>query len=64
MWQKAPGVVEERMYLGDLEIFRRMDGAGNVILERETLNIKSIVDETKPEPVEEISENEQDNVLV
>ncbi|HZH70992.1 MAG TPA: RHS repeat-associated core domain-containing protein, partial [Mariniphaga sp.] len=63
VWQKAPGVVEERMYLGDLEIFRRMDGAGNVILERETLNIKSIVDKSKPEPVEEISENEQDNVL-
>src|SRR5439155_8735988 len=32
-------LVEERIYLGGFEIFRRRNGAGSVTLERETLHI-------------------------
>ncbi|MDH5496076.1 MAG: hypothetical protein OEY12_01355 [Nitrospira sp.] len=39
IWEKAPGLIEERMYLGGFEIFRRHDGAGAITLERETLHI-------------------------
>lgn len=39
VWEKAANLVEERIYLGDFEIFRRRDGAGAVTLERETLHI-------------------------
>jgi RHS repeat-associated protein len=39
MWEKAPGVIEERIYLGVFEIFRRRDAAGAVSLTRETLHI-------------------------
>ena len=36
---KQQGVVEERLYLGGVEIFRRIDAAGEVTLERETLHV-------------------------
>lgn len=36
---KQGGIVEERIYLGDLEIFRKYDGAETPVLERETLHI-------------------------
>ncbi len=42
VWEKAPGLVEERFYLGGFEIFRRHNGAiGNdsITLERETLHV-------------------------
>lgn len=32
-------MVEERFYLGGIEIFRRSDGVGNIQLERETLHV-------------------------
>ena len=42
VWEKAPGLIEERIYLGGFEIFRRHDGpigTGTVTLERETLHV-------------------------
>lgn len=36
---KQQGVVEERLYLGGIEVFRRYDAAGEVTLERETLHV-------------------------
>jgi RHS repeat-associated protein len=39
VWEKTPGLIEERIYLGGFEIFRRHNGAGAVSLERETLHI-------------------------
>jgi RHS repeat-associated protein len=39
VWEKAPGLTEERIYLGGLEVFRRRNGAGTVTLERETLDV-------------------------
>ena len=39
VWEKFPGLVEERIYLGGFEIFRRRNGSGVVNLERETLHI-------------------------
>jgi RHS repeat-associated protein len=39
VWEKAAGVVEERLYLGGFEVFRRRDGAGSLTLERETLHV-------------------------
>jgi RHS repeat-associated protein len=39
VWEKAPGLIEERIYLGGFEVFRRRNGAGVVTLERETLHI-------------------------
>lgn len=43
VWEKAPGLTEERIYLGGFEIFRRHGGAigtDTSILERETLHIQ------------------------
>ena len=38
--ERSPGLIEERIYLGDFEIFRRRSGAGiPLILQRETLHI-------------------------
>ena len=42
VWEKAPGLVEERVYLGGFEVFRRHDGpigADTAVLERETLHV-------------------------
>ncbi len=42
VWEKAPGLTEERIYLGGFEIFRRHGGAigvNTVTLERETLHL-------------------------
>ncbi|NEN88687.1 MAG: toxin [Okeania sp. SIO3H1] len=39
VWEKSPGRVEERIYLDGFEIFRQRNGAGIIILERETLHI-------------------------
>nr|WP_281720112.1 SpvB/TcaC N-terminal domain-containing protein [Nitrosomonas nitrosa] len=40
VWEKAPGLTEERIYLGGFEIFRRYGGAnGAHTLERETLHV-------------------------
>ncbi|MEX0959536.1 MAG: SpvB/TcaC N-terminal domain-containing protein [Burkholderiales bacterium] len=42
VWEKAPGLIEERIYLGGCEIFRRhrgLIGANNATLERETLHV-------------------------
>ncbi|MDP2619118.1 MAG: toxin TcdB middle/C-terminal domain-containing protein [Hyphomicrobiales bacterium] len=42
VWEKAPGLIEERIYLGGFEIFRRHGGAigaNTATLERETLHI-------------------------
>ncbi|WAI00935.1 SpvB/TcaC N-terminal domain-containing protein [Methanogenium organophilum] len=42
VWEKAPGLTVERVYLGDFEIFRRHDGpigANTATLERETLHV-------------------------
>jgi RHS repeat-associated protein len=40
VWEKAPGLVEERIYLGGFfELFRRRNGNGAITLERETLHI-------------------------
>jgi RHS repeat-associated protein len=43
VWEKAPGITEERIYLGSFEIFRRRR-AGAIQFERETLHI---TDESK-----------------
>jgi RHS repeat-associated protein len=37
--EKSPGLVEERIYLGIIEIFRRRNGSGSITLERETLHV-------------------------
>jgi RHS repeat-associated protein len=42
VWEKAPGLTEERIYLGGFEIFRRHNGpigANTAKLERETLHV-------------------------
>ncbi|OQY99744.1 MAG: toxin [Candidatus Brocadia sp. UTAMX2] len=42
VWEKAPGLTEERIYLGGCEIFRRHNGpigANTTSLERETLHV-------------------------
>lgn len=42
VWEKAPGLTEERIYLGSFEIFRRHAGPigqGSVSFERETLHV-------------------------
>jgi RHS repeat-associated protein len=42
VWEKAPGFIEERIYLGGFEIFRRHGGpisSNTVTLERESLHI-------------------------
>lgn len=42
VWEKSPGLVEERLYLGQTEIFRRHSGpigAAAPVLERETLHV-------------------------
>lgn len=42
VWEKAPGLTEERIYLGGFEIFRKHDGpigANTATLERETLHV-------------------------
>ena len=42
VWEKAPGLTEERIYLGGLEIFRKHGGpigANTATLERETLHV-------------------------
>ena len=39
VWEKSPGLIEEHIYLGGFEIFRRRNGAGTITLERETLHI-------------------------
>ncbi|MFI8962636.1 SpvB/TcaC N-terminal domain-containing protein [Streptomyces sp. NPDC053493] len=41
VWEKAPGLIEERIYLGDYEVFRRHRGPvgpGTAVLERETVH--------------------------
>ena len=43
VWEKAPGLTEERIYLGGFEIFRRHGGpigSNTVTLERETLHLE------------------------
>ncbi|KAJ9414782.1 virulence plasmid 65kDa B protein-domain-containing protein [Fusarium oxysporum] len=39
VWEKLPGLVEERIYLGSFEVFRRRNSSGIITLERETLHI-------------------------
>lgn len=42
IWEKTPGLVEERIYLGSVEIFRRngaLLGPNSATLERETLHV-------------------------
>lgn len=40
VWEKAPGVIEERIYLGGVELFRKRGaGADTTTLERETLHV-------------------------
>ena len=39
VWEKSANLIEERIYLGGFEIFRRRNGAGADMLERETLHI-------------------------
>lgn len=39
LWEKAPGLTEEHLYLDGFEVFRRRNGAGVVTLQRETLHI-------------------------
>jgi RHS repeat-associated protein len=42
VWEKAPGLTEERIYLGGFELFRRHNGpigANTATLERETLHV-------------------------
>jgi RHS repeat-associated protein len=37
--EKSPGLVEDRIYLGTIEIFRRRNGSASIKLERETLHV-------------------------
>ena len=39
VWEKSVGLVEERIYLGSVEVFRRRNGFGIIKLERETLHV-------------------------
>lgn len=42
VWEKSPGLIEERLYLGQVEVFRRHAGpigAAPPVLERETLHV-------------------------
>ncbi len=39
VWMKAPGLIEDRIFLGCFEIHRSIDGIGNVTLGRETLHV-------------------------
>jgi len=39
VWEKTPYLIEERIYLGGFEIFRRLNGGRDLWLERETLHI-------------------------
>jgi len=42
VWEKSPGLIEERIYLGGFEIYRKHRGplgAGSLVLERETLHV-------------------------
>src|SRR5262249_10808411 len=40
VWEKAPGLLKERLYLGGCEIFRRRNGAGTVTLDRESAHTR------------------------
>lgn len=37
--ERQGGLIEERIYLGGYEVFRRLDGQGKITLERETLHV-------------------------
>src|SRR5207245_2002977 len=37
--ERQGGLIEERIYLGGYEVFRRLNGQGNINLERETLHV-------------------------
>jgi RHS repeat-associated protein len=39
VWEKSPGLTEERIYVGIFEVFRRRDGTGSITVERESLHI-------------------------
>jgi len=39
VWEKSASLIEERIYLGGYEIFRRRNGGGAITLERETLHV-------------------------
>jgi RHS repeat-associated protein len=40
VWEKAPNLIEERLYLGGFEVYRKYNGNGQTItLERETLHV-------------------------
>ena len=39
VWEKAPGLTEECIYLGSYELFRRRNGKGQLTLQRETLSL-------------------------
>jgi len=39
VWRKAPGLTEERFYLGGFELYRRQNATATVTLERETLHV-------------------------
>ncbi|WP_206313536.1 SpvB/TcaC N-terminal domain-containing protein [Streptomyces coryli] len=39
VWEKAPGLIEERIYAGEFEVFRSRDGQGTLRFERETLHL-------------------------
>jgi RHS repeat-associated protein len=39
VWEKSVSLVEERLYLGGFEIWRRRNGAGDLLVERETLHV-------------------------
>ena len=39
VWEKSANLIEERVYLGGIEIFRQRNGTGAVTLERETLHL-------------------------
>ena len=36
--EKSPGLIDERVYLGTVEIYRRRNGSGLITLERQTLH--------------------------
>jgi RHS repeat-associated protein len=39
VWEKSPGLIEDRVYDGACEVFRRLDGTGAIVLERHTLHV-------------------------
>jgi RHS repeat-associated protein len=41
VWEKQAGLVEERIYLGGIEFFRRRTGPGTLSLERETVHVSA-----------------------